>query len=590
MAGISKELSKNFDNIKGTSYNDAFRTWISCLSSSDKIYGGDGLDTLKILNGTFTLRTADYPGIRGIDILDVTSSKKAKLVIDQSFVAQSDDGVLTVKHGGISWLDASGVGNADDLVLDGGSGVTLANGVANRVSVSDAGGKVQGGSGADIILGGAGDDVLAGGGGNDVLASGGGTDLLSGGAGGDVFRITAQPATIVITDFDAHSGFEKLDLSALKLGGMDALAIRSTSAGAVIEAGTARIELRGVAAADLDARDFAFEPAQLDSKHVIFAPGTTAEAVQRTIDHAPAGTVIEFAAGEFHFDRTLYINRPDLELRGAGSGETRLVFHLEGGDERHGIVVGERISPVRDTLVTFAADAAAGATSVAVSDAGKFKVGDFVYFSQANDWTFFNQQGYPATLELRPDPLREGLARIEAISGDKLTLDRPTGFDFAAGKTTLMRVDLLKGVDLHGFEIGFDLGEPDRYDFTNTRLEFESAGALKVGNTYGAHVADISVVHAPSNAIWFHRALDLRADGLRTEGAHNKGGEGNGYGVILDEVFDSNVSNVTSLDMRHGVLFGAWDVELRNKIHVAFTDRDINFHGGPDADNIVIVD
>src|SRR5690606_20302017 len=49
-------------------------------------------------------------------------------------------------------------------------------------------------------------------------------------------------------------------------------------------------------------------------------------------------------------------------------------------------------------------------------------------------------------------------------------------------------------------------------------------------------------------------------------------------------------SNITTLDMRHGVLFGAWDVELRNNIHVALTDRDINFHGGPDAGNVVVVD
>ena len=42
--------------------------------------------------------------------------------------------------------------------------------------------------------------------------------------------------------------------------------------------------------------------------------------------------------------------------------------------------------------------------------------------------------------------------------------------------------------------------------------------------------------------------------------------------------------------MRHGVLFSSWHAEHDNVIMVSSTNRDINFHGSPDAGNVVRIE
>jgi len=590
VAGKKIELTDKTDYAKGTADADVFTTWMSKLSSKDKVVAGEGVDTFKIINGKFTLKTADLPLFTGIDAIDVTAGSQSKLTIDQKFVDQSDRGTITIKHGGIAFLDTSGVGDASDVIVRGGNGVTLANGVDNLVTIGSGGGKVYGGSGDDVIVGGSGADLLVGGGGADVLTGGRGGDTMRGGSDADLFVVEAGAKSLLIEDFSTDSAIEKVDLTALGLGGFKDLKIKSYSGGTNVDAGGVQIQLAGVDSKALDASDFIFSQADKNTSHFRFEAGASAAEIQASLRHAPAGAVIELGAGEFHFDSTLYIDRPDIELRGAGSSQTKIIFDLAGGSEKNGIVVGDQVHLKAYNAVAFTANAKAGATAISVKDASKFKAGDFVYYSQANDQEFFSKEGYTKVSWKGTDPLREGLAQVEKVSGSTLTLDRPLNFDLASGKATVTPFDMLEGIKIHGLEIGFDLGAADPYNFSNTKMPFESAGALKIQNTFGASVSDISVVDAPSNAIWFSRALDLKADQLRTEGAHNKGGEGNGYGVILDEVSDSSISNITALEMRHSVLFGAWNSEFGNDIHVKLTDRDINFHGGPDAGNTVVVD
>ena len=94
----------------------------------------------------------------------------------------------------------------------------------------------------------------------------------------------------------------------------------------------------------------------------------------------------------------------------------------------------------------------------------------------------------------------------------------------------------------------------------------------------------------PSLGVNFALSTGVSADDIEITGAHNKGDGGNGYAIQIRDVYDSSFTNLTDMDMRHSVVFASWRSAAGNFVHVAFTDRDINFHGGRDHDNVVLVD
>ena len=70
----------------------------------------------------------------------------------------------------------------------------------------------------DRLIGGGGNDSIQGGGANDYIWGGGGADLLAGGAGADRFAfLSAGEAGDVITDFQAGSGGDAIDLSVIAI-------------------------------------------------------------------------------------------------------------------------------------------------------------------------------------------------------------------------------------------------------------------------------------------------------------------------------------------------------------------------------------
>jgi len=92
---------------------------------------------------------------------------------------------------------------------------------------------VRAGGGDDFIDGGDGRDFLLGGDGDDVIIGGAGDDRLFGDDGADIFLFSQGFGNDRIHDFDVTE--DRLDIGAL--GGLDAVEIRSTASGVVIEAG-----------------------------------------------------------------------------------------------------------------------------------------------------------------------------------------------------------------------------------------------------------------------------------------------------------------------------------------------------------------
>ena len=145
--------------------------------------------------------------------------------------------------------------------------------------------RYNGGAGDEVILGGGGDDQLYGGAGNDILVSEttgrtwlradegddllvarSGQTLMQGGTGADVFEVHVDADQhAILDDFSAQDRLEIVGYGAY--GSLDELrafggrVFENGKGNAIITVGEARIELRGVSLAELEASDVVFTDA-----------------------------------------------------------------------------------------------------------------------------------------------------------------------------------------------------------------------------------------------------------------------------------------------------------------------------------------
>ncbi|WP_417676432.1 calcium-binding protein [Pseudodonghicola sp.] len=164
-------------------------------------------------------------------------------------------------------------GGGDDVLfagdgndrLFGDAGNDTLEGGAGRDKIFGGGGadKLYGDDGNDRLEGGNGNDKLFGGAGADVLIGGRGNDRMTGGAGLDTFVFGNKAGRDVITDFNATSNGEDIDLSAVtRIRNFKDLVnnhMEQVGSDVVIDdhAGT-RITLLNVEIADLGKGDFLF--------------------------------------------------------------------------------------------------------------------------------------------------------------------------------------------------------------------------------------------------------------------------------------------------------------------------------------------
>ncbi|WP_136069047.1 cellulose binding domain-containing protein [Modicisalibacter radicis] len=315
--------------------------------------------------------------------------------------------------------------------------------------------------------------------------------------------------------------------------------------------------------------------------------GISAQALQTLIDGAPEGAIIHLAAGDYRFDDSIAIERSDIALVGAGSGETRITFTDEAlaNDSDTGFLVESAATHYAGKLQ---ADVAEGSDTLTLADGHGLAVGDTVRIWQDNDQAYFDAIG-DSSWQKSNAPLRTSMAKIVAVDGDTVTLDRGAHFDFAGGEAKIEQFDALENVTLSGFSVGYELGEPDPGKFSNTLSQFKDYQAIKLNGTVGSELSDIQVINGPGTAFEFALALDLHADSLAAHGSFNKGSGGIGYAYELRESYDGVLTNLEDSGMRHSVLFASWRSSVGNEIEITATDRDINFHGGQDHGNTVHV-
>ena len=555
--------------------------------------------------GSADITDAKFAALKSIEYLDFRSAslETFNLSIGQGMVNQADGKVLRVMFGSndIDHLDLTGVTSGTVTFL--GSGTIHLSDAApqltNRVTLSGSdGATVIGGNGVDVIKGASGADFIDGRGGNDTL---------SGGNGADTFTVSKGTGQDVVTDFRA--GEDKIVLSGFDFTSVEDVLKHSTAskAGLSIDLGNGdSLMLNNIAASALGANNLTIVPPEVkpaapvqaaaDAATTAVSPaaidvpvGTTADDLNAIIAAAPAGATIVLGAGVHTFDKTILVARDDIELRGTGESSTTVRFAF-GGTPEDGIKVS---SDVSTDVGTLARGTAEGQQFIELSSGSGIAAGDVLFLSQENDAQLRASGLYDnvPTSYWEKFPLREQMVTVTSVVGNTAYLETPLQQNFEADKTSVEKLDMLTGIKLSDFSVTYDLGPvASDYDFANAAPEYEGIIAVYVFGTSGAAVKNISVIDAASHSFEFRHSIGVVADNLHTDGSHNKGGDGNGYGLHLAEVFDSSFTNLELMDNRHGLVLSSWHAEANNFIQIDETNRDVNFHGGIDRNNTVVVD
>jgi len=630
-------LSDGADTFTGGAGNDVFTlagATAQLDASADVLTGGEGTDVLRVLGTDRVLGSVRLDALSGIEVIDLTGATGNHAVtVTAANTAQADGGVLTIRHGTASlFLDTATVGSAGDVVVEGSGTVTMRDVPGQKVTVSDAvGGRVQGGNdgnhidggaladhlsgmaGNDTLAGGGGDDTLEGGEGHDLLTGGagadsidggagndrlilnGGDDVATGGSGSDMFIVGPEAGAVTITDLDAGDLLERIDLTAFEaVTSLADLTIadeaRGGTAGVRVTAEGVDLWLSGVTAAQIDGDSFLLS----GQDPLIFRvdPSDGMDRLQALINDAPPGATILLAAGTYVVTETLLIARSDITLTGAGEGLT--VFRTEIPDSAAAPTILVQPDDLQVRLGALAADAAQGATTVTLAAGHGLQAGDLLYISQANDPEWLaatGNTGWQEPVSDRPEDyyLREARAVVVSVDGNTVTLAEPLPYAFTAGVAQAAESTFLEDVTLSGFTIEGSWGTPDPFLFADTMPAWASIAALELDGVRNSHLEDITILNPASHAFKFQRSHDVTGDSLTAIGAHNKDGS-SGYQFYFVESFSNDLTDLVALDGRHGVLFSSYSAEHGNNIHVTETNRDINFHGSPDAGNVIVID
>ncbi len=567
----------------GTKSNDFFRLSMPQLAGST-VNGGSGLDTLAMTTtGSYTFKSTSYTSLSSIEAIDFSAHQSGTLnvYLSSAMLSQSGNGTLTIVSGagGIDTLKAASsltghvyVAGVGHVWLDGTTNNTV------RIS-SGATVEVHGGSGSDTIHASSTGSQLDGGAGRDMLFAGAGTDLVA-------FR-TGYGA-------DQVSGFntaqDRISLSGTNIQYMSEILARTTdtAAGASIDLGNGDVlTLAGVTRASLSAANFN----GITAGAPVYNIGTemTAADVNALIASAGDGATFVLSDGLHIFDRAIVITHDNVTFRGASEAGTVIRFDFAAGSETHGIAVleGDRVS-----LGMATTNIAQGQTSLTLATTAGLKAGDTLYVVQQNDAAYMAANGWSnvSAADMAAHPFREAHLEIARIDGTTVYFTHEIPYAMTAGAAEVYKTDLVHGLSMSDFTIDSGLGAANANNFVNLMPAFDGLAALYAGGTSGAKLHDITILDAPSVGLEVSASLDMSVDHLTVRGAWNKGEGGNGYGLEIGETFNSSFTNLDIIDTRHAVLFSGWDSEANNAIHIANTNRDVNFHGGPETGNVITVD
>lgn len=220
---------------------------------ADMLVGDTYHSGLLLGDDTASLGIAEYGGLW---VILADSNTNADDALDGIAVPK-------VEMTGTAWNDVvyAGLGIAD-VDLGGGHDRFVGGNSNDKARGGFGDDTLQGGNGKDVLDGGAGSDKITGDRGNDVLKGGRGNDQMTGGKGADDFVFGKKFGDDIITDFDAQSDFEDINLRKVtaitSFKDLQDNHMAQVGADVVISAGANSITLKNLDIDDLGAEDFLF--------------------------------------------------------------------------------------------------------------------------------------------------------------------------------------------------------------------------------------------------------------------------------------------------------------------------------------------
>ncbi len=566
--------------LTGSNRNDVFTLAASQLPDL-QLRAGRGYDTLRVSGSSnTTITTATTSLWRELEAIDLSAATGVlNLAISSALLSSSNTHALdiTIVESSQLTLASSSAG----VSLHGSGHVQLANTSNNIVALASGSVLVTGGSGADQITASIFGNRLDGGGGNDRLIGNTGADVFVHGAGSGADTIINFIAAQDVVDLSGHASLNFWDLQK---------AIVSSNGGTQITLPGGSLFLVGVSPADLSRDDFQQHGAPVAEfgDVVKIELGTSVAVINDILARVPNGTTVVFADGLHVLDAPLVLSRDNITIAGETANGVTLEFAFAPGTGGDFISIG---AGEKTYLTVTSGSASVGATTLTVENAAGLQVGSTIYLYQPNTAEYLLANGWTNVSmdEAASLPFREFMTTVTAVNGTDVTLADALPYEFAGGETRLFTMDSLEGVVLRDLSITSALGEANPFSFSNDHPEFDGASVISVSGTTGLHLSNISISNSPSTALTLHASIHAVINDISVSGSHNKGSDGNGYGILLSEAFNNSLSGLTVTDTRHSIVFSAWSAETGNTVSADFVNRDVNFHGGPDWGNSVSV-
>ena len=315
----------------------------------------------------------------------------------------------------------------------------------------------------------------------------------------------------------------------------------------------------------------------------------TAAQLNELIVSAPTGSAITLQDGTYHFDAAIVVNRGDISIQGQSQAGTILDFNIAVGSQAPDFF---QVNGGAKTLLSTTTSAiAVGQTSLTVADASALHAGDAIYISEPNTQAYLTANGWTnvSMADAANHPFREYIATVDHVVGSTVSLTSGVLYAMDSGVTQVSAINLLQNVNLSNFTVTNDFPIANQYDFVNPLSAYDSQASIHITGVSGGSLSNVSVLNAPSIGISLTSSIGFTGHDLSVNGAINKGGDGNGYGILLSEAFNNNFFALDLLNSRHAFIFSAWNAETGNTVQINNTNRDVNFHGSPDVGNVITV-
>ena len=318
---------------------------------------------------------------------------------------------------------------------------------------------------------------------------------------------------------------------------------------------------------------------------ITIAAGSSAATIQAAINSAATGTHIVLQQGTYTFNKTVVLNKDGITLEGQGNVTIIADKSLAGAPA---LQIGSALFRETETNATHLTEGVnLGATYLHLTSSTGLKVGDVLWIERPNDAALFTEIG--DTQWQQDKPLRTAMVTVTAVNGNTVLLDRPLPFAFDAATTTVAVAQVVEDVTVRNLTFKGAYGTADPGNFNNINKAEDGGMMVLVNSSVRTVIEHVDIVNPGSNGLVLGRSIDAVVDDVTVTGAQNKGDGGNGYGFWIRDVYDSTFTHLQAVDTRHAVLFASYTSAANNTIEVDFTNRDINFHGGLDHGNTVIV-